>query len=197
MATKSNPFDSIAKPKSASAAKTSKIAAVVTDAVKAAVDAFIRIKAELARLEAEQKDQAEVIRDSVRPQQDKLAYSGSYSKSFDVAGTAGSVVYTTTDRFSVPKEADAQAALQTLLGKKFDEFFEQKRTITFKAADNTVLMGKIMKAITASGLEISDVFDVVDALTAKPDLDRKQYELPEAKLAEFRTLCRQYSASVK
>lgn len=196
---KSNPFDAIAKPKSAAAAKTSKIAAVVTDAVKAAVDAFIRIKAEVARLEAEQKDHAETIRDSVRPQQDKLAYSGTYSKSFEVAGTAGNVLYTTTDRFSVPKEEDAQEALKTLLGNKFDEFFENKRTIVFKntAAENKVLMTKIEKALTAAGLTFADVFEVTDALAAKPDLDRKQYELNEAKLAEFRTLCKQYSASIK
>lgn len=196
----SSMFDAIAKPKAEAKAKTNKIAATVTEAIKAAVDAFIRVKAQIAALEAEQKDKASEIVAHVQPQQDKLARSGQYSKSFTVAGTQGEVLYTATDRFSVPKDEAAQEALQKCVGDKFfEDHFEVRRTIKLRpeAAANAELMAKWQKAIVAAGLSFAEVFEVTDELAAKPDLDRAQYELSEPKLAEFRTLCRQYTPGIK
>jgi len=196
---KKNPFDAIAKPKAESKAKTTKIAAAVTPEVQANVDAYIRLKAEITAREAEQANYAAAIIDHVRPQQDRLAFSGQYNKSFDVAGTTGNVVYTTTDRFSVPKGETEQEALSELLGEKFDQFFVSRRTITLKpaAAENPELIGKLMKAIEAAGLEVGDVFEVTDALAATQDLDRRQYELTPEQLEQFRILCKQYKPSLK
>lgn len=201
MAAKSSSmFDAIAKPKAEAKAKSSKIAATVTDAIKSAVDGFIRIKAQLAALEAEKVDYATAIIDHVRPQQDRLAYTGQYSKSFSVAGTTGEVLYTATDRFSVPKGEAEQEALAACVGNKFfEEHYETRRQVVVKpsATENKELMAKWRKAIEAAGLDFGDVFEVTDTLVAKPDLDVAQYELKPDKLAEFRTLCKQYTPGVK
>jgi hypothetical protein len=202
MATKkpANPFDAIAKPKEAKKASSVKIAAEVTAAVKTAVDEVISIKAEINRKKAELDAQETIVIDHVSPQQDSKARSGEFSKSFYVEGNTGALTYSTADSFSVPKDEAVQETVKTLIGEeKFNEWFKTKRTISLKEGldGNTELINKITGAITKAGLDLADVFTVTDVLVHVDDLDRKQYDLDDQTLAEFRALVVPRKASLK
>ncbi|MCX5884311.1 MAG: hypothetical protein NT096_00100 [Proteobacteria bacterium] len=196
-----NAFDAIAKPATTAApSKTNKIAAVVDDKIKEAVDVVINAKAAIAKLEFEKDDAETTIINHVRPQQDKAAFAGNFSKSFAVGGNTGSVTYTTSDKFSVPKEPEVQEALRKCMGdKKFDENFKVVRTISVTPAvtEDTDKINKLVAACTKAGIEIGEYFVVTDVLKAKPDLDRKQYELTPGQLDTFRTLVRQNKPALK
>jgi len=198
---KSNPFDAIAKPSAPTKGpKAPKVAATVTDPVRKAVDQVIELKAEESRVEAERKQAEDVIRTHVGPQQDELGFAGNFTGTLSVAGNKGEVLYIASDRFSVPKESEAQEELKKLLGDKFDECFESRRTITLKkeAMENQDLINKIVKALDKGGFTLADAFDVTDALAAKPGLLEKQYKILTAqKLAQMRTIVRQYNPGIK
>lgn len=197
-----NAFDKIAQKKEPGATKkSSKIAATVTDEIKKAVDIVLWAKAEIKSLEAQLAENETVIIDHIRPQQDKSAYAGAFSKSFLVEGNKGNVTYTTADKFSIPQDEASQEALKKLLNKKYDEFFQTKRTIILlsKVQENEDLINKIIAAVEKAGIDLSEAFKVEDVVIKKEgvELDRKQYELSETKLETFRTMVRQAKASLK
>jgi len=173
-----NPFDTIAK-KADSKSKTNKVPADVSPEVKKAVDDLIKLKAEKAALDQTIKETEDTIVQAVRPQQIKLAQTCKYSKSFSVMGNKGEVTYTTSDRFTVPKEGDAQTALKDFLGARTDEVLETKREIVLKkeAAENKALIAKIMTAIEKAGVTIGDVFEVTDTTVTTKDMDERQFQL--------------------
>jgi hypothetical protein len=196
-----NAFDKIAKttdtaPKSSGKVK---IAAQVNTEISNKVDAFVANKAELARLEAENKDLESTIIGHVRPQQDDLGFNGSFTKSLVVAGKNSSVTYVTSDRFSVPQDEAAVAEIKNVTGKLFGDMFESKRTISMKdtAAKNEEVLNKVAAACERAGLDIGDIFDVGDKLVAKDALDEKQYQLKKDKLDQFRALVRQSKPALK
>jgi hypothetical protein len=196
----SNPFDAIAKPVTAKKAASNKIAAEVTEEISGAVDVIIARKAEIKRLEADLDENSDKVRDHVFKQQAAHARKGEYAKTFDVKGNTGNLTYVASDRWTLPKEAELQEALKKFLGdKRFDEWFEIRRTITLNEAvsENSDLVGKIQKVLETAGLSLADAYTVVDTLKTKKDLDEKQFELSDKELAQFRTICKQYSAGLK
>lgn len=197
----SNAFDKVAK-KADGTTKTSskaKVAAEVTSEIKNKVDSFVANKAELARLEAENKDIESTIINHVRPQQDELGFCGSFTKSLLVTGNNASVTYVTSDRFSVPQDEAAVTEIKKVAGKLFDDMFETKRSIAMKDATlkNEETLNKIAAACEKAGLSVGEIFDVSDKLIAKDGLDQKQYELPKTKLDQFRALVRQSKPALK
>lgn len=203
MATKkpSNPFDDLAKKEPATKKSASnKITAEVNEEISNSVDLIISHKAEVKRLEAETEDHSDKVRNHIFTQQAAHARKGNYSKTFDVKGHVGNLVYVSSDRWTLPKEAELQEALKKFLGdKRFDEWFETRRTITLKptAAENQELITKLSKAIADAGLKMADVFEVTDALKSKKDMDENQFQLEDKTLAQFRTICKQYKAGLK
>ena len=198
MATK-DPFAKIATKTGTTKKAASKIAAAVTKKIKDSVDKVIDLKAKIKSLKADQDVAEQLIIDHVRPQQDSQARAGNYSKSFFVEGAKGSLTYTTQDKFTIEKSDDVHEALSEMLGDRFDEYLKYVRTITLKPAvqENATLINKIIKACTTAGISIEDAFEVKDVLVTQKDLDVKQYEMEAAELEEFRTLVRQYKASLK
>lgn len=195
-----NSFDKIAqKASSTDAPKNGKVAALVNEAIQKNVDDFVANKAEIKRLEAEQKTIEETIIGHVRPQQDELAYAGSFTKSLEVVGKTARVLYSTQDRFSVAQDSDAQSELKKLVGKRYHEMFTVKRTIIIKdaALKDETLLNKIAAVCEKSGLSIADIFEVGDKVVALSDLDRKQYDLTAKQLATFRTIVRQAKPALK
>jgi hypothetical protein len=193
-------FDTIAKPVAAKDSKsTTKIAADLTSDIKFKVDTFVNNKAELKRISAEQAEIETAIIEHVRPQQDKLAYDGTFTKSLQLQGVSNSVTFVTMDKFSVPQDEEAVAAIRKLLNGKFNDLFETKRFISMKkeAVENETILNKVAKACEKAGLSLGEIFEVGDKIVAKDDLDRKQYDLPKTKLAEFRTLVRQAKPALK
>jgi hypothetical protein len=193
-----NAFDIIAKTKTKET-KTTKIAAEVTNNMKELVDIIISKKATIKQLDAEKKEYEDTIIGHVRKQQDAHAYNGNYSKSFSVPGIKGILTYTTCDSFSIPEDIENLEELRKLLGTKFDIFFKKKRTITLKETvqNNDVLINKIIKAVTAAGLQLDEAFEVTDKLEAVDNLDEMQYQLPASKMEKFRILVKQKKACLK
>jgi hypothetical protein len=199
-------FDAIAKPKEAKKATTVKIAASVTPAIKTAVDAVINLKAEIKRKESELATQEQTVIEHVQPQQDAKARAGEFSKSFYVEGNDGAVVFNTADAFSTKglNDKETGAALQetvsNLIGvDKYAEWFRTKRTISLLEAvvNDEVRIGKIVAAVTKAGLEIGEFFKVEDAIVTTDDLDRKQFDLDDQTLTEFRALVPPRKAALK
>jgi hypothetical protein len=179
--------------------KTDKIAAVVPNEMKATVDEIINLKARIKADEAALAEKESTVIEHVRAQQDEHAFAGNFSKSFEVPGNQGSLLYNTSDRFSVPQEEDAKAAIRACVSTHFDDMFEEKSTISIKAAvlTNDTLLNQILDACEGAGLSVNDIFDQVVKLTGKKDLDQKQYQLTPNKLATFRTLVRQNKPALK
>lgn len=192
-------FDKISTKTTTTKSKSTKPTADVDAATAVQVDQFVTNKAELARLEAEQLDLATAIVDVVRPQQDSLAYSGSFTKSLDVPGKESKVVYVTSDRFSVPQDDETLNEIRKLVGKKYEEFFETKATISLKSTvtKDEKLLNKIASACEKAGLDLGSIFDKVDKVVAKDDLDLHQYDLPAEKLPTFRALVKQSKPALK
>lgn len=190
----------ITAKKETSTLKDAKAVAQVTDEIKTKVDSFINNKSEIKRLEAEQITLEEAIVSHVRPQQDEMAYCGSFTKSLTVPGDNYTVTYVTMDRFSVPQDEPSLQAIKALVGPtKYDEMFETKETISIKkeVVGNDALLNKIAKACEDAGLDISLYFDRTEKVVSKDDLDRKQFELKPNKLEQFRALVKQAKPSLR
>lgn len=196
-----NAFDAFASGKKPASKKASnKIAAKnVTGEIKTAVDLVINHKAKIKALKAEQDQAGTLIIEHVYPQQEVLARENNYCKSFTVEGNVGTLTYTTIDKFSVPKENEVHEEIRKLLGKQFDTFFSMHRTVTFTedAMQNKKLVNDMVAVAQKHGLEVPEVFTIVDELTAVKSMDEKQFDLPKAKLAALRTLIKQYKATLK
>jgi len=193
-----NAFDKIAKKSSETSTKE-KVQAEVTDEIMLTVDQFVANKAQLKQLEATQKQLETTLIDHVRPQQDEMAYCGSFTKSLYVTGKVSNLTYVTMDKFTIPQDDESQTAIKKLVGKKFDEMFESKRFIAMKesAVKDESTLNKIAAACEKAGLNLADIFDVGDKIVGKDDLDRKQFELTNKQLITFRTLVRQAKPALK
>jgi len=129
----------------------------------------------------------------VAPKYESHATSGTFTKSFNVIGeeTPG-VQVTYKDKFSAISidekdtiEADLEDAEQ-----EFDTYFEERRVLTLvDTSDETVQL-----LIEKLGPEkFKQIFEIKLSLAAKPDMDRKQFSLPE----KVKWLVSQDKASVK
>lgn len=196
----SNGFDKVAKKaEPGKSKKTTKIAATVTEDIRKAVDRVTNIKAQIRDLESELAVKEDLIITSVLPQQEAFAREGNFSKSFEVPGNAGNLTLTLADSFSVPQDDEALAEIKTTLAKRYDEFLEKKRFVSLQenVLKDEKITNKIITAITKAGMSIGEVFDVVDKVVTRPDVDRKQFELEPTALAKFRILVKQRKASLK
>ena len=198
-----NAFDSIAQSAPPKASKKSeKPVAVVNDEVREAVDTFLKTKASIKAAEHDLALAEEIIISHVRPQQDKNARSGNFSKSYAVPGTVDGVevTYVTSDKFSVPNDKIVQDHIKDTVGeKRFAEMFTKVRTIALRSevVEDSKAIDKIVAACTAAGIDLATTFNVVDVLKANKDLDLKQYELTEKQLNDFRTLVKQAKPALK
>jgi hypothetical protein len=194
-------FNAIAKTSTPASKKAAMHPVASSDsAVRKAVDKIIEAKARIASLESELADAEATVIDAVRPQQDAAAFAGNYVKSYAVKGDQGAVLVTTANKFSGPKTPEEIEAARKLLGDdRYDSWLPTSRVIAVKktAAENQVLMGKILDAVSKAGLTVGDVFDVTDKTSPCENLDEKQYALKPDQLAVFRTLVKQAKPSIK
>jgi hypothetical protein len=185
----------------ASAKKSSKLVASVTDEIKESVDNIIQLKARIKADTAALGEKESGVIDHVKAQQDERAFAGEFSKSFEVAGNTGALTYVTTDRFSIPQGEEELSALKQLLGTaKYTELFEEKTTLSIKPAilaDETRL-DQFLTACEQAGVgDLDAIFERVVKVQAKDALDEKQYSMGVAKLPQFRSLVRQNKASLR
>jgi phage host-nuclease inhibitor protein Gam len=193
-------FDKVAQTgKAPTAATKVKTAAVLTPALQDKVDDYIQKKGQIKALESEMKDISLEVCTEVRKQQDDLAYNGQFTNSMTVQGRKASAIFISADSFSVPQEEDTLEELKKLLGKKFDDFFQTKRTIALKDSviNNAEMLDRIAAVCEKAGMNIGEIFDVRDKTLAVDGLDEKQYQLPRDKLPVFRSLVKQKSPYLK
>lgn len=181
--------------------KSSKLAATVTDQIKAAVDAIIQLKARIKADSAALGEKESGVIDHVRAQQDERAFAGEFSKSFEVPGNTGALTYVTSDRFSVPQGEEELGALKQLLGTaKYAELFEEKTTLSIKPAilADEARLEQFLTACEQAGIgDLNSIFERVVKVQGKDGLDEKQYSLGTAKLPQFRSLVRQNKPALK
>jgi len=194
-----NAFDAFAGKKTPAKKTSPKIAAIVTDEIKGAVDLTIKNKAQVKLIEADTKRAELVIIEHVYPQQEVTAREGNYCKSFTVEGDDGTLTYTTIDKFSVPKEQEVEDEIHKLLGKDFDKYFRTLRTVKVSedAMQDKKLVNDLVAVAQKHDYEVTDVFTITDELATRKGMDEDQFNLPKAKLAALRTLIKQYKASLK
>jgi gas vesicle protein len=190
----------IVAKKTDSSTKSAKGIADVSEEIKTKVDQYVDNKASIKQLEAEQAGLEVAIIDHVRPQQDEMAYRGSFTKSMTVAGNTAMLTYVTMDKFTVPQDEETLKALRDLVGKdKYNEMFETKEVYSIKPeiAKDDKKMNALATVCEKAGIDIVQYFDRSEKVIAKTDLDRKQYELKSDKLEIFRTHVRQAKPSLK
>ena len=195
-------FDKIAKSApSAPGKKSSVIAAVVPKSVAKSIDEYVTIKTSIKSEEADLKVLETQIIECLREQQDKLAYSGQFTKSLLAEGLTQTarVTYVTSDRFTIPQDEASLAEIKRIVGAAYDNMFETKRVISMNkdALENEILLNKIAAACEKAGMPLAEAFTVSDKVVAKSGLDEKQYGLPQDKLTILRTLVKQFKPALK
>ena len=138
-------FDKIAKSApSAPGKKSSVIAAVVPKNVAKSIDEYVTIKTSIKSEEADLKVLETQIIECLREQQDKLAYSGQFTKSLLAEGLTQTarVTYVTSDRFTIPQDEASLAEIKRIVGAAYDNMFETKRVISMNkdALENEILL---------------------------------------------------------
>jgi len=198
-ATAANPFDAIAIVGKSSSKKSTKPQCPTTPEQRKDVDNLIRINGEIAKLASEQADIQTRLIEIARTQQDADGFAGQFSKSYELAGNEGTVVFTATDRWSEIK-ADILEGIQKFLGKLFTIFVRKVRTIELsdKATEDTNLLNAIVKAAADCGYAPAEAFTVKDSYWPVKGCDELVYtNLKPAQLPEFRSLISQYKPSVR
>ena len=164
--------------------------------VEKAIKEFPVFQKEEKEAKAEKEYAAEVIVDLVRRHQDKEAFSGDFSKSYEVKGSENSVKYITADKFSV-KDADKEK-LKKLFKKSYDELFEEKLEVSLKAEvlNSEDLQEELMNLVGKENF--SKFFDVETTFKTKVGFDENLYKNVSAdKVDEVRTLVKQNKPSIR
>jgi hypothetical protein len=176
-----------------------KAIAEVTEEIKTKVDKYVDNKATIKQLEADQLQIEEILVGHVRPQQDEMAFCGSFTKSMKVPGHNYELTYVTMDKFSIPQDEDSLKAIKNLVKDKYPTMFETKEVYSIKTdvAKDDNKMNALATACEKAKINISEYFDRVEKVVAKDDLDLKQYELGATTLETFRTLVRQAKPSLR
>lgn len=193
-------FDKIAtKTKPAAKKASTHPQATTTKEVRAAVDAVIKAKADLAAIKAKLADAEQAVIDAVLPQYLERGHKGQFTKSLEVFGDEGRLLFSTADAWSVPQDEDTLNQIRELIKEKYDEFISSVRSISIhkNVLSNEKTLDKIAKACEKAGLPVGDIFDVVDKVTAVDGLDQKQFELDEDVLEMFRVLVKQRKPALK
>ena len=155
----------------------------LTDRVYHAYQALQDAEANFNSLEAQ-------LLEKVVPEYQEHATSGDFSKTFNVAGqeTPG-VQVSFKDAFKkIPLEKES--ALKAAMGDKYDTYFYQKREITVvdtSDAGVAILLAKLGPD------DFRKFFKIEMSVGTKPDMDRKQFELPGA----VRLAVQQYKPALK
>jgi len=119
--------------------------------------------------------EAEIVEIAAKEYQNRTT-SGEFTKSMDFPGkeTLG-VQVTYKDQFSAFPITEKEN-LRNCLGDQFDVYFQEKRDLSLvDTSDETIqlLLGKLGEET------FRRIFSVKITIITKPDMDRKQFELPE------------------
>lgn len=146
-------------------------------------DAFKQAEAEFRALEGE----VLVETDSLY---EKRAQDGQFSKSLNLEGNKTNGIQVTYQNKFVSIPSENEGELKTILGEKFNTYFEQKRDLKLQVTDDKTIQLLIDKLGEKVFFEI---FSIDVSIVPKGDMDRNQFNLPE----QARAFLKQYKASVK
>jgi hypothetical protein len=169
--------------------KKSKSKTPVVPGHEALADATLRAYEALKEAEASFRKVEEEMLTVARKLYEDGARGNNFNGAFNFEGvkTEGvQVVF--QDRFTQIPE-DSEAVLRKAVGKKYPEYFQDKRDIALKDPSDEVIEMLMEKL----GDNFDKLFKVKVSITTKPGMDRKQFEL----CYEARELFNQYKPSVK
>lgn len=163
-----------------------------------AVDSFVAGGALKTQAEAQQGEAQPVITAAANRVLDDLADSGSFCKSVKLAGSAGQVTITRTDKFSIP-ESTTIAQLTEQLGKEFVEahfITETEVILNPNVLKDNKLLKELIDLVGVSNF--GRFFVKIQKTVAQKGLDKDLFDLPEEKRQVVRDgLVKQASASIK
>lgn len=128
--------------------------------------------------------------EQVRPEYREAAMEGDFSKTLNVAGqeTSG-VQFSFKDAFTtIP--AEKEDVLREKVGEKYDNYFYQKRDISVADTSDEVV-SLLLDKLGAD--DFTRLFKIQTSVGTKPDLDRKQFSLPQS----AQLIIQQYKPSMK
>lgn len=130
------------------------------------------------------------VLDIVRPEYEKHTRSGDFAKTFNVAGTETPGVQISFKDMFKKIPLDREAELKDRMGDKYDTYFFQKRDLSLTdTSDETITL--LLEKLGPDTFK--RIFKIEMSVGTKPDLDRKQFELPE----DVRMTVEQYKPALK
>jgi hypothetical protein len=142
--------------------------------VKEAVDAFIEAKKAKKIAEAEMSANGATIIEHVREIQDKDGFAGKFSKSYDVLGSDGKVLYTATNRYSISEDDEEEIA--EILGDNVDRLVDEEHEVKLRSEvlKDEALQEELLSLIGAENF--TKFFTTKRKLTVAEDFDRAVYD---------------------
>ena len=184
------------KTKSVKSKSSVPIVENVPKEIKVAVDDYVSAISDKKEAEAEMVLYGGEILEFTRKYQDRKAFEGNFSKSYELKGKKSSIKVIAANKFSI--NLDDKKAIKKTLGKKFDTMIEEDWTVQIKpeVLENEELQEELMKLV---GDRFSDFFESTSKLKVKASFDENVYTAvnTQEKLDYLRTLVKQNKASLK
>jgi len=165
--------------------------------VRVAVDEYIDAKKREIVAKAD-KDMAETtIREFTVDAQDDDGYRGDFHTSYAVPGhkPGSQVKFVSSNRFSI--NANDRDKLEDMLGDKYPDMVDEEYTVKLKPEvfQDEEKQTELMDII---GDRFTEFFDTVLTLKVKENFNRNLYHvIDKDTMADFRTFCKPYKASLR
>ena len=167
------------------------------DEVREAVDEYIdaKIREQIAKAD---KDMAEtVVQEFAVGVQDEDGYKGNFRTSYAIPGVkkGNQVKFVSSNRFTI--NANDRDKLEDMLGDMYPDMVEEEYTVKLRPE---VFKDEELQAELMGLMEdrFTDFFETVLSLKVKDGFNQKLYQVVgEDGLADFRTFCRPYKASLR
>jgi len=172
-----------AKVKAVKAGSKLSLLPKIPKSISDAVSSFLSLSAKVKDLDAQVKEQSEVIIDHAVKIQNEEGFKGAYKKSYLIGGVGDEeyVSFSRSDKFSAIDDDDTISSLKKILGTgTFNKLFEKNLELSiapevFKSKEKTQELAALLQS--AFGDKIGEFFVKSEKWTAKEGLDATQYNL--------------------
>lgn len=168
------------------------------------VDELKKLLLELADLEAQEKTVGRKIKDVVGAFHRDLAKKGNYTTSVRASGPEGGQVLISWKHAYSKIPPDAEDALRSILGDKYDRFFGKKVEIVFQFPDSPAQFEEFIKVLGGGDLDkggelFLKYFKVDQVIAPKPEFtERRHVEFSDETNKQLdATGVKQYDSAIK
>jgi plastocyanin len=195
----SDMVEEVAKPKSKSTSKKSdkEIISDAPEAVKKAITAVVKAKAEKKKAESDIKVSETPVIEFGNKLKDERAFNGDYNKSYKIEGSEGeTVTFVTANKFS--HNVDDEEELAELMGEEnFEDLVPKEQVLKVKddIFTNPEMQEFLMKKM---GNRFNEFFEVETSRKVIPTFDEELYKrFDEDKVADIKVFMKQSKPSIK